>query len=77
MQTLRGAVLALSAVLLCTTLAPGARADQWDKKTIVTFGEDVQIPGQVLPREPTSSACKISKPTATSCRFGLPTTTSS
>jgi hypothetical protein len=49
MQTLRGAVLALSAVLLCTTLAAGARADQWDKKTIVTFSEDVQVPGQVLP----------------------------
>jgi hypothetical protein len=49
MQTLRGAVLALSAVLLGTTLTPGARADQWDKKTIVTFSEDVQVPGQVLP----------------------------
>jgi hypothetical protein len=49
MQTLRGAVRALSAVLLCTTLATGARADQWDKKTIVTFSEDVQVPGQVLP----------------------------
>jgi hypothetical protein len=30
-------------------LAPGARADQWDKKTIVTFGDAVEIPGQVLP----------------------------
>jgi hypothetical protein len=49
MQTLRGAVLALSAVLLGTTLTPGARADQWDQKTIVTFSEDVQVPGQVLP----------------------------
>ena len=49
MQTLRGAVLVLCAVLLCVTLAPGARADQWDKKTVVTFGEDVGIPGQILP----------------------------
>jgi len=50
---LRRAVTALCAVLLFilfgAMLAPGARADQWDKKTIVTFGEDVQIPGQVLP----------------------------
>jgi hypothetical protein len=30
-------------------LAPGARADQWDKKTIVTFSDAVEIPGQVLP----------------------------
>lgn len=49
MQTLRGAVLAFCNVLLCATFAPGARADQWDKKTIVTFGEDVEIPGQILP----------------------------
>jgi len=49
MQSLRGAVFALCTVLLCATLAPGARADQWDKKTIVTFGEDVEIPGQILP----------------------------
>jgi|SRR5216684_2791352 hypothetical protein len=49
MQSLRGAVFALCTVLLCATLAPGARADQWDKKTIVTFGAAVEIPGQVLP----------------------------
>ena len=49
MPTLRGAVLAVCTVLFCATLAPGARADQWDKKTIVTFGDAVEIPGQVLP----------------------------
>ena len=54
MKTLRGAAVALSAVLvtiilLGATLAPGARADQWDKKTIVTFNDAVEIPGQVLP----------------------------
>jgi hypothetical protein len=31
------------------TLAPGARADQWDRKTVVTFSDSVEIPGQVLP----------------------------
>jgi hypothetical protein len=53
MHKLRGVVIALCAVLFLilfgAMLAPGARADLWDKKTIVTFGEDVQIPGQVLP----------------------------
>ena len=49
MQMLRGAVLAFCTLLLCATLTPGARADQWDKKTVVTFGEDVEIPGQILP----------------------------
>ena len=29
--------------------APGVRADEWDKKTIVTFNEPIQVPGTVLP----------------------------
>ena len=53
MKTLRGAVVvlctALVILLLGATVAPGARADQWDKKTIVTFSEAVEIPGQILP----------------------------
>jgi len=36
-------------MLFGATLAPGARADQWDRKTIVTFGDSVEVPGQVLP----------------------------
>jgi hypothetical protein len=36
-------------ILFGVTLAPGARADQWDKKTVVTFSDAVEIPGQVLP----------------------------
>lgn len=48
MRALKGLVLALCVVLLCATLAPGAKADPWNKKTIVTFGDSVEIPGQVL-----------------------------
>lgn len=29
-------------------LTPVVRADQWDKRTILTFSEPVEIPGQVL-----------------------------
>ena len=29
-------------------LIPSARADEWNKKTIVTFSGPVEIPGQVL-----------------------------
>lgn len=36
-------------MLFCAALAPGARADQWDRKTIVTFSDSVEVPGQVLP----------------------------
>lgn len=53
MTKLKGAVVVLCAVLIAAlfgaVLTPGARADQWDKKTIVTFSDSVEIPGQVLP----------------------------
>ncbi len=37
-------------VLLCATLLlVGARADEWNKKTKLTFAEPVEVPGAVLP----------------------------
>jgi hypothetical protein len=39
----------MCAAALCATFVTGARADTWDKKTIVTFSDSVEIPGQVLP----------------------------
>jgi hypothetical protein len=49
MRILRGVGLALCTLLFCTALAPGSKADLWNKKTIVTFNDSVEIPGQVLP----------------------------
>jgi len=44
------ALLSLFAVtLLGATLLPGARADTWNKKTVVTFSQAVEIPGKILP----------------------------
>jgi hypothetical protein len=40
--------LALCAAALSIIFAGGARADDYNKKTVVTFTEPVQIPGQVL-----------------------------
>jgi hypothetical protein len=37
------------AAALTIALAPGVRADEWDKKTILTFSGPVQIPGATLP----------------------------
>src|SRR6478735_3922658 len=37
------------AAALTVLLAPGARADVWNKKTILTFSGPVQIPGVTLP----------------------------
>lgn len=53
MTKLRGAAVVLCTVLLFilfgVTFVPSVLADQWDKKTIVTFSDSVEIPGQVLP----------------------------
>jgi hypothetical protein len=37
------------AAVLTAMCVPGARADEWDKKTILTFSGPVQIPGATLP----------------------------
>jgi hypothetical protein len=34
---------------LTGVIAPGARADEWNKKTILTFSGPVQVPGATLP----------------------------
>src|SRR3954465_10384208 len=37
------------AAALTAALAPAARADEWNKKTILTFSGAVQVPGATLP----------------------------
>src|SRR5260370_23896153 len=49
MKRVRGVVFALCTLLLCGVYDPGARADQCDKKVIVTFSMAVGVPGHVLP----------------------------
>ena len=41
--------LVLGAALAALPLTPATNASEWDKKTIVTFEQDVEIPGRVLP----------------------------
>jgi len=41
--------LMLLAGLGALALLPGAKADEWDQKTIFTFSSPVEIPGQILP----------------------------
>ena len=48
MRIFKSLAITLCAVVLCADMAPGVKADQWNKKTIVTFNEPVAIPGQVL-----------------------------
>jgi len=46
---MRFAKALFAAAALTAMIAPGARADEWDKKTILTFSGPVQIPGVTLP----------------------------
>ena len=41
--------LLLAITLLGATVLPSARADTWNKKTIVTFSQAVEVPGKILP----------------------------
>jgi len=75
MQTLRVAVFSLCTALIATlfgaALAPGARADQWDRKTVVPSAIRWKSQGRCCRRGPTSSDWPIARPTGTSSRFGM------
>ncbi|HEY6268337.1 MAG TPA: hypothetical protein VIX11_08580 [Candidatus Acidoferrum sp.] len=44
------AILGLLAVMMLGAIVlPSARADEWNKKTVVTFSQAVEVPGQILP----------------------------
>jgi len=44
------ALISLFAVtLLAATVLPSAQADTWNKKTVVTFSQAVEVPGRILP----------------------------
>jgi hypothetical protein len=49
MRIIKGVQLFICAAMLCAVLGTGAKADDWNKKTTVTFADSVEIPGQVLP----------------------------
>lgn len=49
MRIVRAIQISMCAGVLCAAIVTAARADNWDKKTIVTFSDSVEIPGQVLP----------------------------
>jgi hypothetical protein len=48
MHRLRALAIATGFGLVGAMLAPNALADQWNKKTILTVNEPVQVPGKVL-----------------------------
>jgi hypothetical protein len=49
MRLLRSLLVALTLALLVGVFLVPAQADQWNKKTVVTFSQPIEIPGKVLP----------------------------
>jgi LPXTG-motif cell wall-anchored protein len=50
MRILKAVLFGLVIALFGATVLPGARADQWNKKTVITFSQPIEIPGgQILP----------------------------
>lgn len=49
MKILKGTLLAFCGAALLAMCGTAAKADEWNKKTIITFSDAVEIPGQVLP----------------------------
>ena len=40
-------LIALAALTTAVSLAPIARADEWDKKTVMTVNESIQLPNEI------------------------------
>jgi LPXTG-motif cell wall-anchored protein len=49
MKIVKTILAVMTLALLGATFAPGARADNWNKKTVMTFDQPIEIPGQILP----------------------------
>jgi len=49
MKIVKTVLAVLTLALLGVMFASGAQADQWSKKTVMTFSQPVEIPGQILP----------------------------
>ena len=49
MKIIKSLLCLVALSLLAVMLLPSARADEWNKKTVVTFSQAVEVPGRVLP----------------------------
>jgi LPXTG-motif cell wall-anchored protein len=48
MNNIKAVFCLLAVALLGATVLPSARADEWNKKTVVTFSQAVEVPGKIL-----------------------------
>ena len=46
---LKSALLVFGTIIAVSNVAPAAKADEWNKETVITFNAPVQVPGKDLP----------------------------
>ena len=76
MKLFKGLGIALCLAVLCVIVVPTAKADDWNRKTVITFSGPVEVPGvgqHNLPPEPMSSRFWTHNPTVTLSRFSIKT----
>ena len=56
---MRVLINAACAIALAALIASPARADEWNKKTFLTFSGPVQVPGVTLPAGTYTFICKV------------------
>jgi len=49
MKTIKAIICLFAITLFGSAVLPSARADTWNKKTVVTFSQTVEVPGKILP----------------------------
>jgi len=49
MKNVKAVFCLLAVTMLGAAVLPSARADEWNKKTVVTFSQAVEVPGKILP----------------------------
>lgn len=49
MKTIKTVLVVLALTLVGAIFTSGVRADEWNKKTVMTFSQPVEIPGMILP----------------------------
>jgi len=49
MKIVKAIFCLLAVSSLGATVLPSARADEWNKKTVVTFSQAIEVPGKILP----------------------------
>lgn len=77
MRIIKLVQLTACAILLGAILGAGAKADEWNRKTVATFSDSVEIPGKFCPQALTSSNCSTAFRTETLSRSGTATKLSS